>query len=174
MAEIKSTLDLVMEKTKNLTFSDEEKQRNKSTDISKKIKGLIGKYKDNTLRYSELQKEIKILEKQHATDCSAVVVQEVLRQIDFMADNSPLMAILEDFCSMETEPVKSFINTYREKALTEADQRRHAILGLLKKTHHISGSAVAANLENDESLKAILKALQKEFKENLSFLEKDA
>ena len=167
MAEIKSTLDLVMEKTKNLTFSDEERQINKSADINNKLKGLISKYEDNTLRYYEFEKEIKRIEKQHETDCRAIVAREVLQRIDFMADNGPLMAVLKDFCGMETEPVKSSINAYREKALAEADRRRHVILDLLKKEHHISGSAVAASLENDRSLKTILKALQKEFKENL-------
>jgi hypothetical protein len=168
MGEIKSTLDLVMEKTKNLRFSDEEKQQNKSIDINKKIRGLVGKYKDGTLRYSELEKEINRLEKQHGIDARAILAEEVLQRIEFMADDSPLFEILKDFCGMESEPVKSFINAYREKALAEADRRRHAILGALKKDHHISGSAVAANLEKDEPLKAALKALQAEFKNRLT------
>ena len=169
MGEIKSTLDLVMEKTKNLTFSDEEKQRNKNIDINKKINGLIAKYKDNTLRYSEFEKEIRNLERQQGTDCKGIVAEAVLQRIDFMLDNSPLMQLLKEFCGMDTDPVKSFINEYREKALSEVDQRRHAVLGSLKKDHQISGSAVSANLENDEPLKTTLKALQAEFKEKLPF-----
>jgi hypothetical protein len=150
-------------------FSDEEIQQNKIIDISKKIKVLIGKYKDSTLRYSEFEKEIRNLEKQYQTDCTAVVAQEVLQGIDFRLDNSPLMEILKAFCGMDTDSVKSFIREYREKALTTADQRRHAIIGLLKKEHRISGSAVAANLEYDEPLKTTLEALQAEFKEKLPF-----
>ena len=39
MTEIKSTLDLVMEKTRHLILSDEEKQEQKENEFKKKLKG---------------------------------------------------------------------------------------------------------------------------------------
>jgi hypothetical protein len=172
MGEIKSTLDLVMEKTKNLTFSDEERRNNKEVDINKKIKGLIVKYQDNTLRFSEFEKQVKTIEKQYGIDCIESVAEAVLQRVEFLADNGPLFVILKDFCGMDTAPVQNTINAFREKALTEVDQKRHAVLGLLQKEHHISGSAVVPNLENDEQLKNTLKTLQIEFKEKLTSSER--
>ena len=43
MGEIKSTLDLVLEKTKNLTLSSEEKEEQKQKEIEKRIKGMMQK-----------------------------------------------------------------------------------------------------------------------------------
>ena len=44
MGEIKSTLDLVMEKTRNLTLSSEEKAEQKYDEIYKQVKGFLLKY----------------------------------------------------------------------------------------------------------------------------------
>ena len=46
MGEIKSTLDLVLEKTKNLNLSSEEKQEQKQKEVENRIKGMMQKYQD--------------------------------------------------------------------------------------------------------------------------------
>lgn len=48
MAEIKSTLDLVLERTKHLSQSSEEKQAQKQKDIANRLNGLLQKYQDST------------------------------------------------------------------------------------------------------------------------------
>ena len=58
MAEIKSTLDLVMEKTRHLTLSDEEKQEQKENEFKIKLKGPAQKFQDQTINKRELKKEI--------------------------------------------------------------------------------------------------------------------
>ena len=50
MGEIKSTLDLVMEKTRHLTLSQKEKEEQKQIEVNKRLKGLLQKYQDNLLR----------------------------------------------------------------------------------------------------------------------------
>ena len=44
MGEIKSTLDLVLEKTKNLNLSDAEKQDQKNVEIESRLRGLLHKH----------------------------------------------------------------------------------------------------------------------------------
>ena len=63
MGEIKSTLDLVMEKTKHLSLSDEEKQNQKNSEIEKRVNGLLQKCRDQILSTDELQKEYARLKK---------------------------------------------------------------------------------------------------------------
>ena len=57
MAEIKSTLDLVMEKTKNLSLSDEERQGQKNKEIESRICGLLQKFNDQALNIDNLRSE---------------------------------------------------------------------------------------------------------------------
>ncbi|MBW2432576.1 MAG: hypothetical protein JRF36_03165, partial [Deltaproteobacteria bacterium] len=49
MGEIKSTLDLVMEKTRNLNLSDEEKQDQKNKEIESRLNGLLQKFEDQII-----------------------------------------------------------------------------------------------------------------------------
>ena len=63
MGEIKSTLDLVMEKTRHLTLSQEEKEDQKRIEVNKKLQGLLQKYQDNLLKKENLKKELNKLKK---------------------------------------------------------------------------------------------------------------
>ena len=48
MAEVKSTMDLIMEKTKHLTMSEEEKEGFRRKELSGKIRGLVHKSMEGT------------------------------------------------------------------------------------------------------------------------------
>ncbi len=58
MAEIKSTLDLVMEKTKHLKMSQAEKRALDVKETLKKVPGLVQKYVDGAMKDREFQKEV--------------------------------------------------------------------------------------------------------------------
>jgi hypothetical protein len=53
MGEIKSTLDLVMERTRNLTLSMEEKEGQQNADIKKRLTALAQKYEDQIIKLTE-------------------------------------------------------------------------------------------------------------------------
>jgi len=59
LGEIKSTLDLVFEKTKDLTLSDDEKIRLAREKLEKRVQGLCNKYLDNFFPLSRLQDEME-------------------------------------------------------------------------------------------------------------------
>ena len=63
MAEIKSTLDLVMEKTKNLSLSEEERQGQKNEEIESRIRGLLQKFNDQAFSIDKLGSEYQKLQK---------------------------------------------------------------------------------------------------------------
>jgi hypothetical protein len=63
MGEIKSTLDLVLEKTKNLTLSSEEKETQKRKEIENRIKGMVQKYQDGILSQNQLKTDYELLKK---------------------------------------------------------------------------------------------------------------
>ena len=63
MGEIKSTLDIVLEKTKHLKLSQDEKRAQKSKEFEKRLMGLLQKYLDQLLNLHQLQKELNRLKK---------------------------------------------------------------------------------------------------------------
>ncbi len=63
MAEIKSTLDLIMEKTKGLTLSPEEKEKIHREEWLKKAKGWIQKFLDDRTDLGKVKDELFSREK---------------------------------------------------------------------------------------------------------------
>ena len=59
MAEIKSTLDIIMERTKNLTMTDEEKASFRRKEAEGKVKGWIQKYQDGAIGLDKLKSDFK-------------------------------------------------------------------------------------------------------------------
>ena len=58
MAEIKSTLDLIMEKTKGLTMSDEEKEAFQQKELETKLRGSLQKVMEGRLKLERFQMEL--------------------------------------------------------------------------------------------------------------------
>jgi hypothetical protein len=55
MAEIKSTLDIIMERTKNLTMTDKEKASFRRKEAEGKVKGWVQKYQDGVIELDTIK-----------------------------------------------------------------------------------------------------------------------
>ena len=151
MGEIKSTLDLVMEKTKNLNLSDEERQGQKNQEIGSRIRGLLQKFKDQALSADKFKSEYQKLQKDYnlmGTE-NAQLVKEICGQIELGEGNQVLFELLAEFKVSDVEGLTSVLQEFQTAHDTAAGQRRQILKDQLAKTLFVSGSAVAPNLEND-------------------------
>ena len=84
MAEIKSTLDLVMEKTKNLSLSSEEKQTQRNKEIEGRIRGLLQKYQDQLITLDQFTSDYRILCQEYGLDetQNEHLIKEICAQIE--------------------------------------------------------------------------------------------
>ena len=115
MGEIKSTLDLVMERTRNLSMTPEEKARQRKADFEKRLQGLLNKYEDQVLsvdnllvRITELQKELKINDPQE-------VIKTVLARINPDQDSKHWLDLVERLEQKIVEPLKTILSEYRQQ-----------------------------------------------------------
>ena len=74
MAEIKSTLDLVMEKTKHLTLSEEEKKAAERDEQLKKVPGYVQRFLEGTWGIRHLETELG----QFATDIGSEMTRHLI------------------------------------------------------------------------------------------------
>jgi ribosomal protein S20 len=149
MAEIKSTLDLVMEKTKNLTLSSEEREEQKNKEIKDRLRGLVQKFQDNILSTDNLRSDYQKLKKEYGLMNNWQLIEEICSQILPEKDNQALFGLLAEFKVSDFEGLKSVLQEFQTVLDTAAAQRRKILKEQLAKTHFISGSAVVPNLEND-------------------------
>ena len=149
MGEIKSTLDLVMEKTKNLTLSNEEREEHKNKEIKDRLRGLVQKFQDHILSTDNLRSDYQKLQKEYGLTNNRHLIDEICSQILPGRDNQALFDLLAEFKVPGVEGLKSFLNEFQSVLDAAAEQRRASLKDQLAKTHFISGSAVVPNLEND-------------------------
>ena len=150
MGEIKSTLDLVMDKTKHLTLSDEEKEQQKEKEFKKKLKGPAQKFQDQTINKRELKKEINNLLKTYGLKNEAIIIREFLNRLSFNQDNQALLALLNELWSVDITKLEAIFNDYNETIQTEAQKRMEEIKENLAQKRFISGSAVVPNISADD------------------------
>ena len=150
MGEIKSSLDIVMEKTRHLTFSDEERQTQKLKDIHASLKGLVQKYKDHLLKDEKMQTEWEALKKTHSLPDDSLLATEALQQIGLDKENQPLLHLLAEVCLLNTSGLTAVLKTYAETRQEALDQFRLKAKERLARERFISGSAVVPNLEQDQ------------------------
>ena len=95
MAEIKSTLDLVMEKTKHLKLSPEEKLEIQLQDLLKKVPGYVELVLDGALTPEQLLDEIKTSAPEIAGQLRGEISRQLSRTLDLSEKTDPLIPALE-------------------------------------------------------------------------------
>ena len=168
MAEIKSTLDLVMERTRNLTLSSEEKQVQKDKETGNRIKGLVQKFQDGLLTSGQLKKEYGRLKKDSDLPDDSLMIKEILTRLDPHQDSQILLETLEECCRLDTARLRAFINDYRA-AYNRAAQKRSAQLKEdLAQNHSIAGTAVIPNLDADGQWQQAAQDMRRQFEDRLN------
>ncbi len=174
MGEIKSTLDLVMEKTKHLTLSKEERGEQRITELKGSLNGFIQKLQDKVLTQEQFKKEVNALEKSYA-DLSVVDILRtvIIEKLDLGQDHMNLLVLLNEFCRVDIEKLNSIFEECKTKIQAANLKSKNNTIKFLAEKHSIFGSAIVPNLENDENLKKELKRIQSEYEKMLK-KEKEA
>ena len=168
LAEIKSTLDLVMERTKNLTLSSEEKQAQKQLEIENRIKGLAQKLQDGLLTNNQLKREYERFKKDSDLSDNSLLVREILTHLDPDLDNQILLETLEEVCRLDTAAIRANLKDYRDAYHQAAGKRSAQLKEDLAQNHSITGTAVLPNLDADEKWQQETQNMRRQFEDNLS------
>ena len=171
MGEIKSTLDLVMERTKNLTLNAEEKQAQKQIEVENRIKGLVQRLQDGLLSSNQLKREYESFKKGSDLSDDSLLVREVQTRLDPDLDNHILIETLETSCRLDTAMIRANLKDYRDACQRAARKRSAQLKEELAQNHSISGSAVLPDLYSDEQWQQTAQDLRRQFEDNLSQTE---
>jgi hypothetical protein len=164
MGEIKSTLDIIMEKTKGLTMTEEERQAFQKKEVEGKVRGLLQKFLDNLLDLDRLKVEMAGLGRDRQEMARSTLKEECLDRIDPEADNTSLFNVLKHVVRVGTGPIQKALSVFhedleRQKSRNEAALREHL------RQQGISGTAVLPNLRADSEWGRYLSRSKKELRE---------
>jgi hypothetical protein len=161
-------MDIVLEKTKHLTLSQDEKRVQKKKEAYQNLAGLIQKYQDEVLDIRQLKENINDLAESYNFIDTQAVVDEILNRIDLDKDNTSFIVILDDICQVDTEGLKAVLSEYQKTVSERRDRRSDQVLENLSRDYLISGSAVVPNLASDNDWAADLHMINAEYNRLLS------
>jgi hypothetical protein len=164
MGEIKSTLDIIMEKTKGLSMSDEEKKVFQKKEVEGKVRGLVQKFQDGRMDLEGLKTEIDTFEEGQYEMAREALIKECLDRIDPEADNKSVLSLLEHVVEVDPNPFHKILSEFQKDLEKEKDTRERTLRERLQE-EGISGSAVSPNVEADQEWNQYMLKLKKDFKE---------
>jgi hypothetical protein len=148
MGEIKSTLDLIMERTKNLTASEEEKRAFRKKELAGKVKALVQRTLDGLITGERLREELLQLQEESGNEplLKRVLFEEAIGRIELGSKHDFYLSLLERFIGVDPEPLRAVLRRFAAAA-DQMKDRHEDVLRKRLEERGISGSAVMANLE---------------------------
>ena len=168
MAKIKSTLDLVMERTKNLAMSREDSEALQRKEGEDKARGWVQMLLDQKLTIDELMKDFTVESSRYGALADILHV-ELTRHIDPDADNSIILKALTEVIGLEVKPFTDFINDYHARYELYRQEHQGRLLSELK-ARGISGTALVPNIDHDEVWQGFVKGLKDRFRQKIQAL----
>lgn len=167
MGEIKSTLDLVLEKTRHLSQTSEEKRAQAKKDTESRINGLLQKYMDGLFSIEQLQRDYEKFKAELKLPNHSALAGQVISRLDPAQDNRALFDVLDQCCHLDSSGLADVINEYQTGYQEAAQIRMEALKESLAQKYNISGSAVIPNLETDDNWRREAQAMTAAVEEKL-------
>jgi hypothetical protein len=170
MGEIKSTLDIVMEKTKHLTLTDEERTAQKRDEMTNTIRGLIQRCLDGSIDVSKMKNEIEAFAGDRRDDAMALLIDLCVKGFHLLKDNGVLIQILEEVGQLNPTPFQQVLSSFEDEMKDGHHKARVRISHALKEKG-ISGSAVVPNVNADQEWQNELSRMENRFKKAVSSVQ---
>ena len=149
MAEIKSTLELAMERTKRFAVSEKEKDAIKQKEILQKATGLFHRYRDGHLSLNEVLKEVERMEIKTASTVKAYLLSQWIEALSLDDEGERILKGVESLKGRNIADVKQefhhLISQYQGEKEKAKEKVGVQLLEALKK-EGIWGSAVEPKL----------------------------
>ena len=160
MAEIKSTLDLVMERTKHLTLSSEEKTGQRKKEFEKKLNGLLQQYADGALSIDELLEKMDGLQADLPTEGRRLAVKAVAQRIRPGLDNAYWLSLVKHMAPEAVTPLENALADFRDRDARLSRNSEERLRERLNRDYDIQGAAVVPNLRKDDAFQEKRAALE--------------
>jgi hypothetical protein len=170
MGEIKSTLELAMERTKKFVLSDKEKEEMKQKEVLQKASSLFHRYRDGHLSLNEVLKEVEKMEEKTATTVKKSLLSQWIDALSLNDDHERTLKGIEALNRQSLGEVRKkfhhLLSQYHEEKETLREKTNLQLTDALKK-EGIYGSAVEPKLEGCELWKKENEKLDHSYKMKL-------
>jgi hypothetical protein len=153
MGEIKSTLELAMERTKRFAVSEKEKDEIKQREVLQRATSLFHRYREGHLSLNDLLKEIERMERKTATTVKEYLLCHWIDAISLNDDNERILKGVESLKEGSIAEVKQkfrhLLSQYQREKKKVKEKVEVQLIEALRKDG-VWGSAVEPKLEGSE------------------------
>jgi hypothetical protein len=165
MAEIKSTLDIIMERTKNFALTNEEKKVLQTKEWEKKVKGWVCKFVDGKISMQQMKSDFLEGTRENP-ELRQFLKTELAGNINLEGDNRTIFQLFENILGIDTKPFEDIIKSYKENVQIEEQKRMEDQKRELER-NNIHGSSVIPNLDHNDSFRRFLQNMKTDFSQLL-------
>ena len=160
MAEIKSTIDLIMERTKDLSASTEEREAWHRQEREKRFRSLVQRLLDHSLTLDDVKDELEREKKSgRAAEALGHLKNTLAAHVDPDSDNERLLRIISELFGTPEKRLRQALRSCRAESSAKqaalAERQRAAL-----ESSGIAGSAVLPNPEADSQWKRLKEDMQ--------------
>lgn len=168
MGEIKSTLEIIMEKTKDLTLSESEKEALQRKELANEAKGLVQKFLDGLMNTRTLQAAMES-HKEDLALLTALLRKEAMERVAPEGNNDKAYEVLEEVLGLDATPVQRALAAFHKKVKDASAERQERLRNNLESLE-ITGPAVLPNLANDPTWSTFYEGSKRAFKEQVRLI----
>ena len=169
MSEIKSTLDLIMEKTRHLTMNQEEMKSVKKQELVKKIRGITSRFLSGERDAAYLDHQIRLLPEEEQSQARETCKNQFMEDLHPLEDNQRILAGVETLFGKEErdrwertiDNLRAPLTAESERVHLEAESHFREILA----AEGLQGPAVLPRVEKSPLVQEEKERLLKTFKE---------
>lgn len=175
MAEIKSAVELAMERTKGLRLSHEEKEKLKEDEIQTKAHALVNKYLEVDFHLREVERELARFDPPQRHLLERLILQNLIETIDLERDNDLIFQGILSFRDKSQSSIarmKDLILRYRQRKSKDHEKIEKELLATLERLG-ISGTAVQPKVEGSPEWEEALGKFKPAFENELGTLKKE-
>lgn len=169
MGEIRSTMDIIMERARGLTVTDEEKREFRERELTGRVRGLIQRFLDGLSDIDRFREGIAPLEERDRDMTRRTLRNQCLELIIPGQDNEPVLEILEKVAGIEVTSVRFALEDFVSKLDRLRKAREKKLMERLA-ARGISGSAVMPNPEAGPEWAGMVMKVREEFEKRISSL----
>ena len=175
MAEIKSTLELALERTKKMVISEKEKEEIRQKKLLEKAKTLFHRYREGHAPLGELRKEIERMDEKTSAAVKDLLLSKWIDALSLKDEDERLISGIEwlkNGCLEETlQQFRQLCSQYRGEMEKIRQETRTQLVEALKR-EGIVGSAIELNVEGNPLWKEAVKKLDHLYGEKLEEIRK--
>lgn len=175
MAEIKSAIELAMEKTKGLRLSREEKEKLKEEELQSKAQSLVNRFLEVDFHLKEVEKDLGKYSPDQREHLEKLILHYLSEAVQLDRDNDLIFQGVEAFQKESKNTIKKIqelIEGYHRRKEKEYKQTEKDLLKKLER-QGISGSAVQPKVEGSQEWQDALVKFKPPIEDQLQILKKE-